>query len=139
MSIKEIYQTYLDASYEDRLKEAISASKVVLNYLKSKSPEDKASEAYLLLVATYVGADGSVQTAEYEFCKKVFDFELSFDEFYDMVNAACTAENVELVDGIIDSSPADVKVNFVSLGIAICSSNGTMTVREQQLLAKYIA
>ena len=138
MTINESYQAYLDASPQERLTEAIEASNVVLSYLNSQTDPETASIAYLMLIGSYVGADGAVQPAEYEFCKQVFGFDFSFDEFYDMVSAACNEENVELIDNIIDSAPADVKFNFVSLGIAICACNGTLSVKEQQLLTKYI-
>ena len=60
MTINEIYQAYLDASPQERLTEAIEASNVVLSYLNSQTDPETASIAYLMLIGSYVGADGAV-------------------------------------------------------------------------------
>ena len=91
-----------------------------------------------MLIATYVGADGKVQESEYKFCKAVFGFDFSYDEFFDMVNAVMSDETIKFIDSVIDSAPIEVKSNFVALGVAICSCNGTMTASEQRLLKKYL-
>ena len=138
MTLKEIYQAYLDASPQAQVSEAIRASNVVFSYLNSALPKKDASAIYLMLIATYVGADGAVNASEYEFCKAVFGFDFSFDEFFDMVNSAMNEETIEFIDAVIDTAPAEVKSNFVSLGIAVCACNGELTSYEQALLAKYL-
>lgn len=139
MTLKEIYQAYLDASPKAQVAEAIEASNVVLKYLYSNLSDKDASSIYLMLIATYVGADGNVSASEYEFCKAVFGFDFSFDEFFNLVNSVMDEETVEFIDAVIDTAPSEVKSNFVSLGIAICACNGELTVYEQSLLEKYLA
>ena len=138
MTLQQIYQSYLDSTPDVQVAEAVRASANVLNYLNSQTSEENASATYLMLIATYVGIDGTVQGTEYEFCKAVFGFDFDYDSFFDMVNSVLNSETIEFIDSVIDSAPANIKADFVSLGIAICACNGTLTVSEQRLLEKYL-
>ena len=139
MTLQEIFQGYVNMEPEELVQNAQYNSAIVLEYLNANvEKSDDAAAMYLALISTYIGADGSVDQLEYKFCKAVFGFPGSYDDFFNMVNASSTSKMVELVDNVIDSSPDDVKAAFVALGAAFCAANGTMTVAEQQLLMKYL-
>mgnify|MGYP003571325141 CR=1 FL=1 len=139
MTLTEIFQKYVDkAGTEELVMDAKRNSAEVLNYLNANVDSEISSTIYLALIGTFLGSDGSVDKAEYAFSQVVFGFGGTYDEFFEMVNAASTKEMVTTIDNVIDGSPAEVKAAFVALGCAFCASNGTMTPDEQRLLAKYL-
>ncbi len=135
-TIKDIYQEVVNMTPEEKIKYARQASSEVIGYLSSSF--NNPGGIYLMLIGTYVGSDGYIDQAEFSFCRSVFGFESSYEEFVKIVRLACKPSSIESIDKLIDRAPKEVKAAFVLLGVAICACNDAITVDEQQLLAKYI-
>ena len=139
MNINMLYDKYLKMTEEERVKEARKSSKTVAKYLLEAISPDHAEKAYFLLIGSYVAVDGIVDRKEYEFFKKVFDFEYKYEDFAAKTKDALLEHNLEFLDSIIDAAPGDVKDDFIRLGAAICASNGQFSAAERALLEKYHA
>ena len=140
MTLNEIFQEYVDMEHEELIENARVGSAVVVKYLKENiKSETIIAGAYIAIISTFIGADGSVDETEYEFCKEVWGFPGSYDDFCEIVKATNCPEIVDALDEMIDEAPDEIKAAFVALGCAFCASNGTMTVAEQQLLKKFIS
>ena len=139
MKIEELFQQCLDLSPEQKVTLARSSSQKILTYLSNKLDAKTTGITALMLIATCVGIDGTIDVAEHAFCKAVFGFEYDFDEFASMVKAFMSnAETVEMIDKLIDYSPQEIKAEFVSFALLLCSCNGILTDAEQRLIIKYI-
>ena len=139
MTIEELFQHYVDMEPEKLVEYAVRSSEPVLEYLsKGLGDDEKAAKLYIAMISTFIGADGSVDKAEYAFSKAVFGFSGTYDEFFDMIKAVYSPDMADKIDELIDGAPKEVKASFVMLGLAFCACNGTMTPHEQKLLIKYM-
>ena len=138
-TLKEIFQEYLDMPESNRISLAKTATAKIHDYFQANLPaEMKKDEAtiYMMIIGTFLGADGQVSEREVDFFKKM-GLNLDYNTFFAAAKAAMTVETINFVDELIDGS-GDVKAAFVILGCCICAADGTMTVDEQALISKYL-
>ena len=138
MTYDELLKAYLDLSEEKRIAIGREKTKTLIGYLDNALKDTSFGfTAYEILISTYVGADGSIDEKEFNYIREIVGFNRDFKEFAENVISAYTDKNVEFMDKIIDASPAQIKSDFVALGLLIFSCNGEITKSEQLLLAKY--
>lgn len=138
-SLKKLYQDVVNLGDKEKIALGYEAEQTVIKYLIDNFKAEDAAVVYAMLIGTYVGVDGKISAEEYAFCKAVFEIDLPAEEFCNMIESTCTVENIELMDRVMDDAPADVKSAFVTLGLALCSIDNTITAAEQALLTKYLA
>ena len=138
-TLDELYQEVVDMSDGEKLYMAQRASAALLEHLSQYIDSDAAIDIYLSLIACYVAADGSVDYKEYEFFKSVFEgLDLSYDDFFEVIQNKYSSELVEKFDELIGAAPKDIRRDFIMLGLAICSCNGVITASEAELLSRFI-
>ena len=138
-TLNELYQEVVNMSDDEKLFFAKKASAELLEHLSQHIDNETAIDIYLGLVACYVAADGTVDYKEYEFFKAVFEgLDLSYDDFFDLIQNNYSSELVEKYDQLIEVAPENIRGDFVMLGLAICSCNDTITPGEAELLERFL-
>ncbi len=138
MTWDELLQKVLDAPNFKQLEMAKEASKIVLGYMTTRLDKASAMFLYSCTVSTFIGADGVISKPEYDLFCSIFEVEIPLEGLSETIKAACTKENIQVINEVIDSSPAEVKLAFVMLGAVFCSCDGVITPEEQELLSKYL-
>ena len=83
--IEEVYN-YLNMSDEERLEKAFRASQTLVGYLESIFNGDEIDKAYIQMFSIFCCVDGKFQRDEYEFFKKLTEFDISYDQFTEWMN-----------------------------------------------------
>lgn len=141
MTINELFQSVLDTPYSGKVSAGREAANKVIGYFMKGSGVSKVTDevfgCFMGLVSTYIGVDGSVSRAEYDYFVEILGLtDVSYDSFCATISA--DMETVELVCKVIDGAPQDIQYAFVILGLNICACDGVLTASEQALLSKYI-
>ena len=141
MTINDLFQNVLDTPYSEKVSAGRAAAHTVIDYFMKGSGASEITDqvfgCFMGLVSTYVGVDGSVSRAEYDYFVEILGLtDVSFDSFRGSI--AADMETVELVCGVIDKAPKEVQQCFVILGLNMCACDGVLTPSEQALLGKYI-
>lgn len=89
-------------------------------------------------IRLFVSADRKCSAAEYEFIKSIYNFGLSYDEFYDSTNGGADPEFVELMDKLADSMDDDMKTALCMFGLCILVSDHKLTQEEFDLFVRIL-
>ena len=140
MTLKELMQQVLDLDEAGRLKLAGSSLTTMYEELeKCGVTGDKAGSFVIACIKTFVSADRSCSMEEYQFIKKLYNLDMSYDEFFDMTNHGADDDYVTWFDEMIDSFTEDGKYAVCTFGLCILTTDGTLTVEEQKLFARILA
>ncbi|MBP5404403.1 MAG: hypothetical protein J6Y74_00415 [Clostridia bacterium] len=89
-------------------------------------------------IRLFVSADRKCSVAEYEFIKSIYNFGLSYDEFYDSTNGGADPEFITLMDQLADSMSEDMKTALCMFGLCILVSDHKITEEEFKLFIRIV-
>lgn len=138
MTWKELYQKFLDMPRNDLVTICRSTTASCIEIFKKHyNDNDKAYEMFFKLYATFVCADGKAQQDEYHLFNEATGLDTSYEDYFTVMSQYHGKETALEVDTLLDSLSVDDKNICVTLGLAICAIDGTMSVAEQTLIEKY--
>lgn len=89
-------------------------------------------------IRLFVSADRKCSTAEYEYIKSIYNFGLSYDEFYDSTNGGADPEFIGMMDDLADSMNDDMKTALCMFGLCILVSDHKLTQEEYDLFVRIL-
>ena len=140
MTLREIYEKFVNLSRSERADWAKGGAGTVLEYLEKQGVNDEDSFKYFLcLTALFVGADGVVDADEHRLFSEITGYTGTREDLQEVLKAGFSAEFVANMDRIIDAWPEDVKAGACFYGLALISADGTISAREQQVFERILA
>lgn len=133
----EVYQSYLNLSFDELANVGVNQSAILLNELQRKYGKDAGIGYYFDICGTFFCADKMIDYEEYELFVKITQTNVSYDDFYEIFKGYTSSDKVRQADYIIDNLSNDGKNAAISLGLVFCAVNETITVAEQELIEKY--
>ena len=135
--LTNLYQTYLDMSDEKRNSIALQIMNDIFNYLSSNYDEEDILEYVVRMFSVFCCVDGVVNMAEYELFKYTTGSTASYDDFYEATKEGTHTQNIEEFFDVLNNEDSNFISNVFALAICIFTANGTLTVKEQEFIAKY--
>ncbi len=113
--LNQILQSMVNEDYDTLVGMAKSAI-AELNPIFSEVAEDgNGASAIVALFATSLAVDGKLTELEYKFVCDVLDGEFTYEQVKELVEMHYSEEMIELVNGLADSCPKDLKSKLVVL------------------------
>ena len=137
IDIKKSFEEAMSKSEDDRVIDAKKRVKRIRTYFVSHNISNQKSFMVIISIfKLFVSGDISANEAERIFMARVFDLDISSDEFYELTNYGGSQNFVKGMDTLVDSLPYSIKEDVVFLGLSICAQDGILTPEEEALLIK---
>ena len=134
---KKIYQDYLDASDATRANLAKNAASEIMSYCRSAGfSSDDQCQFIIYCFKLFSCGDTTTQRTEHELFKAVTGTSITYQEYFDLTNYGGSEDFRSKMDQLIDSMSDDAKTNVLILGLCILTSDGKLTVSEQELFSR---
>lgn len=136
-ALNDLIEKSKNMSMEDRVAVASDATDSLIAGLKACNIDDDTITGFLVNVfKLFVSGDRKARRDEYILFKDLFKLDIDTDTFFNLTNYGSDAKFVAQFDNIVDSSPKDVAVAVVTLGILIITADGEVTSEERALLER---
>ena len=134
MDIIEFVDAFNNKSDVELVKLAVHATTNLFNYFESVNVSDDEQAGFLIdLFKLFVCADKHVSKQEYGLFLRLINETpdyLSSSQFYEMINGGADKEFVDSMINKIKALPEEVKLNAVSVGLAIICIDHEVTMPE---------
>ena len=123
--------------------ERLKLAKLSLNtiYIELEKCGVKNGDAGAFIVGTikfFVSADRSCSKEEYMLINKIYNINISYNDFYNMTNHGADIDFVRTFDALVQTFTSDGKVALCLFGICILSCDGKITVEEQKMFDRIL-
>ena len=89
-------------------------------------------------IRLFVSADRSCSRDEYQFIKRIYNFDMTYDQFYDSTNGGSAPEFVTMMDELADSVGDEMKTALCVFGLCILVSDHKLTESEMHLFVRIL-
>ena len=137
MELNEIYQEYLDMDNDTRnviTKECVTS---IYDYLKDNYGQTSAFHSLTNMFSVFGCIDGGISEVEYELFVFSTGIECTYDNFYEATKNGTSECNIENLMDDLEDEEEDFILDVFMLAILIFTSNGTLTVEEQEFIEKF--
>lgn len=136
--LTDLYQEYLDKDETERNEIASLAAEEIFEFLEESYDEEDVLDIFVSLFAVLCSVDGVINQAEYELFKYVSGIDVPYDEFYEVMKNGTNQDLIDQVAGVIEDEGEDFASAVFVLALCVFTSNGTMTVAEQEFIDTYL-
>ena len=136
MELNEIYQEYLEMDDEERrviTKECVTS---IYDYLKDNYGQTSAFHSLTNMFSVFGCVDGGISEVEYELFVSSTGVKCTFENFYEATKNGLSECNIENLMDDLEDDNEDFILDVFMLALLIFTSNGTLTVEEQEFIEK---
>ena len=138
MELKEVLQQYVDASYEELVKEVAYSGAKLIARLKELGLSDKnALTAVYGYIVTAVSADGKVTEKEFQFLQEALNY--TREELNEVIELGSDPEFIEVMDRLFDSHDKEVCVQTLNIVCCLVAIDETINRDEIAFIEKLLA
>jgi len=139
MNIDKLIIDIQNKTVDEKIIEFRKCSNVYYNLCKNITDNElNANTLFFTSISTILGIDLNVDEPEYLFFQKVFENEISFESFYELVKGSTRRKIIEDTNDLIDNlSTKKEKEAFIKMCIILALSNDELHQNELNLIKKY--
>jgi len=100
--------------------------------------EEQMSEKICDVIRLFVSADRRCSPQEFELINAIYEFDMTYQEFYDLTNGGAQVEFIMAMDHYIDSLEKSLKSHIGMFGLCLLASDGEVTHVERALLKRIL-
>lgn len=142
MDIIEFVDSFNSKSDDELVKLAVHATSNLFEYFESINVSDDEQAGFIIdLFKLFVSADRYVSEQEYALFLRLLNETpdyLSSPEFYEMMNGGADKDFIDTMVNKIKALPEEMKLNAVSVGLAIICIDHEVTMPEYDIIYKII-
>jgi len=138
-SYSKLLQDYVNAPYDVLLAVANDSLAKIMPVFNELAEDGNGAGFVLPFICTALAVDGKFSELEYKFVKDLLGIDQSYDYFKNVVQSYYTGEWLQLVDGLIDSCPEELKNALLSFCLAFVAVDEKISREENAYIAKLMA
>ena len=139
MSLDEMVLMTIQLDTEQRIELAKNCTiKMRDGFKKMGVKQDQLGKKICDFIRLFVSADKKCSRSEYDLINSMYDFDMSYEEFYDLSNGGVQKDFITSMDKYIDSLNADLKYHICLFGLCILVSDDQVTAPEYELFKRIL-
>ena len=114
MELRQILQDFVNEPYETLVGMAKSAIAELTPIFSEIAEDGNGAKFVIPFFATSLAVDGRLSDLEYKFVCDIFG-DMTYDEVKQLVEVHYSDKMIELIDGLADSCPVELKSKLITL------------------------